>query len=39
MGPAAAANSDLTFLVYHGGFEGGVAEGPYNPLIPRASTG
>ena len=35
MGPAAVANPDLTFLVYHGGFEGGVAEGPYNPDNPR----
>ena len=32
MGPAAKANPDLTFLVYHGGFEGGVSEGPYNPI-------
>jgi hypothetical protein len=35
MGPAARANPDLTFLVYHGGFEGGVAEGPYNPDDPK----
>ena len=35
MGPAAVANPDLTFLVYHGGFEGGVAEGPYNPTDPK----
>ena len=27
MGPAAAANPDLNFLVYHGGFEGGKTEG------------
>jgi uncharacterized protein len=31
IGPAAAANSDLTFLVYHSGFEAGVTEGPYDP--------
>ena len=35
MGPAAAANPDLTFLVYHGGFEGGKTEGPYNPDAPQ----
>jgi hypothetical protein len=31
IGPAAAANPDLTFLVYHSGFEGEVTEGPYDP--------
>ncbi len=35
MGPAAIANPDLNFLVYHGGFEGGVVEGPYDPGNPR----
>lgn len=35
MGPAAAANPDLTFLVYHSGFEGRVAEGAYDPANPR----
>lgn len=35
MGPAAIANPDLTFLVYHGGFEGGKVEGPYNPDNPQ----
>lgn len=35
MGPAAVANPDLTFLVYHGGFEGGRTEGPYNPEDPQ----
>jgi predicted TIM-barrel fold metal-dependent hydrolase len=35
MGPAAVANPDLTFLVYHGGFEGGKVEGPYNPDNPE----
>ncbi len=31
IGPAAATNPDLTFLVYHSGFEVEVAEGPYDP--------
>ena len=31
IGPAAAANPDLTFLVYHSGYEAGNAEGPYDP--------
>ena len=31
IGPAAAANPDLTFVVYHSGYEGGVPEGPYDP--------
>ena len=31
IGPAAAANPDLSFLVYHSGYESGVAEGPYDP--------
>ena len=31
IGPAAAANPDLTFLVYHSGYEGGFTEGPYDP--------
>ena len=31
MGPAAKANPDLTFLVYHSGFQPGVPEGPYDP--------
>ena len=35
MGPAAIANPDLNFLVYHGGFEGGNAEGPYDPDNPQ----
>lgn len=30
IGPAAAANPDLSFLVYHSGYEGG-GEGPYDP--------
>ncbi len=35
MGPAARANPDLNFLVYHGGFEGGKTEGAYNPDNPE----
>jgi predicted TIM-barrel fold metal-dependent hydrolase len=35
MGPAARANPDLTFLVYHGGFESGVPEGPYDSADPK----
>jgi hypothetical protein len=35
MGPAAAANPDLTFLVYHSGWEPGVPEGPYNAAEPK----
>jgi predicted TIM-barrel fold metal-dependent hydrolase len=31
MGAAAVKNPDLTFLVYHSGFEPGVKEGPYDP--------
>jgi predicted TIM-barrel fold metal-dependent hydrolase len=31
IGPAAAANPDLSFLVYHSGYEAGVTEGPYDP--------
>ena len=31
MGKAAKANPDLTFLVYHSGFQPGVKEGPYDP--------
>ena len=31
MGTAAKANPDLTFLVYHSGFQPGVKEGPYDP--------
>jgi hypothetical protein len=35
MGTAAAANPDLTFLVYHSAFEPGVPEGPYNAADPK----
>jgi predicted TIM-barrel fold metal-dependent hydrolase len=31
IGPAAAANPDIAFLVYHSGYESGSAEGPYDP--------
>ena len=31
IGPAAAANPDLAFLVYHSGFEAGGAEGAFDP--------
>lgn len=31
IGPAAAANPDLSFVVYHSGFESDVTEGPYDP--------
>jgi uncharacterized protein len=31
VGPAAAAFPELSFLVYHSGYEPGVAEGPYDP--------
>ena len=35
VGPAAAANPDLSFVVYHSGFEADVAEGPYDPASPN----
>ena len=31
IGPAARANPDLRFVVYHSGFEAGVTEGPWTP--------
>ena len=31
IGPAASSHPDLTFLVYHSGFEAAVREGPYDP--------
>jgi predicted TIM-barrel fold metal-dependent hydrolase len=31
IGPAAANNPDLRFLVYHSGYEQGFTEGPYDP--------
>ncbi|MEO1062771.1 MAG: amidohydrolase family protein [Actinomycetota bacterium] len=36
IGPAAAANPDLSFLVYHSGYQPGVAEGAYDPAAPNA---
>ncbi len=35
MGNAAAGNPDLTFLVYHSGFEPGVTEGAYDAENPQ----
>ena len=35
IGPAAAAHPDINILVYHSGFESGVAEGPYDPAAPN----
>lgn len=35
MGPVAVANPDLTFLVYHSGFEAEVSEGPYDRASPK----
>jgi uncharacterized protein len=34
IGPAAAANPDLRFLVYHSGYETSYTEGPYDPDGP-----
>jgi len=31
IGPAAKRHPDMTFLVYHSGFDTGVKEGPYDP--------
>ena len=31
IGPAAAANPDIRFLVYHSGYDTGTTEGPYDP--------
>src|SRR4030095_10721095 len=36
VGPAARRHPDMTFLVYHAGFDTGVKEGPYDP---RAQAG
>jgi hypothetical protein len=35
IGPAAAANPDISFVVYHSGFEADVAEGHYDPSAPN----
>jgi predicted TIM-barrel fold metal-dependent hydrolase len=36
IGPAAAANRDVNFLVYHSGYEGGVTERAYDASRPNA---
>jgi uncharacterized protein len=36
IGPAAAANPDVAFLVYHSGYQTGVPEGPFDPAAPNA---
>jgi uncharacterized protein len=33
VGPAAVSHPDLTFVVYHSGYEPGVPEGPYDPEV------
>lgn len=35
VGPAAAAHPDVTFVIYHAGFEASVPEGPYDPDDPQ----
>ncbi|MDH3681532.1 MAG: amidohydrolase, partial [Acidimicrobiia bacterium] len=35
IGPAASDHPDLSFLVYHSGYESGVTEGPYDPAAPN----
>jgi hypothetical protein len=35
VGPAAAAHPDITFVVYHSGYETGVVEGPFDPAAPN----
>ena len=35
VGPAAAANPDISFVVYHSGFEADVVEGTYDPSAPN----
>lgn len=35
VGPAAAAHPDLSFVVYHSGYEAGVYEGPYDAAAPN----
>jgi predicted TIM-barrel fold metal-dependent hydrolase len=37
VGPAAKANPDINFVIYHSGFEPGTVEGPYTP--ETATTG
>jgi len=33
IGPAAARHPDITFVVYHSGYEAGNKEGPYDPTV------
>jgi uncharacterized protein len=35
VGPAAVEHPDLTFCIYHSGYEVGVHEGPYDPAKPN----
>lgn len=35
IGPAAAAHPDISFVVYHSGYEVGHKEGPYDPTVPE----
>jgi predicted TIM-barrel fold metal-dependent hydrolase len=35
IGPAATNHPDLTFCIYHSGYEIGVSEGPYDPNAPN----
>jgi hypothetical protein len=35
IGPAAVANPDVAFLVYHSGYQPGVSEGPFDPAVPN----
>jgi len=37
IGPAASNHPDLTFCIYHSGFEAGAVEGPYDPDAPNES--
>ena len=35
IGPAAISHPDLSFLVYHSGYETSIEEGPYDPAAPN----
>jgi uncharacterized protein len=37
VGPAAVNHPDLSFCIYHSGFEAGAVEGPYDPAAPNDS--
>jgi uncharacterized protein len=37
VGPAAVAHPDLTFCIYHSGYEAGAVEGPYDSSAPNES--